>query len=88
MKHPVGAIEHIPLLPTIAHCDEDVFSTCIIRKFKSDCGNLIEISVTRKNGFIRSIKPVYDCRPNCPECADRIAKIRKLIASENEARNH
>lgn len=61
----------------------DTLSGMIIRKFKSNCGNILEVHITRRKGFIRSITPVYTCQPNCPSCADRIEKIHQLIADEH-----
>jgi hypothetical protein len=57
----------------------------IVRKFRADCGNTFEVHVTCKSGYIRSIKPLYDCPPDCKSCADRIEKIRRLIASEHNS---
>ncbi len=39
-------------------------------------------ATANKNGRIRSIEPIDSCRygKDCPQCADRIAKIRDLIA--------
>lgn len=59
------------------------YSNLIVRKFKSNCGNLLEVHITRKSGYIKSIVPQYSCPPGCPSCADRIEKIRALIAMEN-----
>jgi hypothetical protein len=57
----------------------------IIRKFKSRCGNTLEVHVTRKSGFIRSIKALDSCQANCLDCLERTKLIKELIAREYEA---
>ena len=70
----------------VHQCQRDngeTYSSVIVRKFKADCGNLLEVHVTRKSGYIKSIIPEYLCPPDCASCADRITKIRALIAAEH-----
>jgi hypothetical protein len=57
-------------------------SSIVIRKFKSSCGNTLEVHVTRRSGYIRSIEPVYTCQVHCVLCREKIEMIRKLIAQE------
>lgn len=63
------------------------YSNLIVRKFKSLCGNTLEVHITRKSGIIKTIIPLYSCRAGCRDCADRIEKIRALIAAENSRSN-
>ena len=63
-------------------CDRQPESRLIIRKFKSRCGNTIEVHVTRRSGYIRSIKALDICQVNCADCFDSIKSIRELIARE------
>jgi hypothetical protein len=92
VKHAMMPVQSdIPFLPkglvTAFSCSrgtENASTTMVVRKFKSSCGNVLEVHVTQKNGFIRSIKPVYSCQPNCQQCEDRIAKIRELLLAEHK----
>jgi hypothetical protein len=59
-------------------------SSIVIRKFKSSCGNTLEVTVTRRSGYIRSIKPLDTCQDRCIFCREKIAMIRKLIAQEHK----
>jgi hypothetical protein len=59
-------------------------NSMIVRKFKSDCGNVFEVHITHRNHLIRSIKALYDCQPNCQMCAKRIQRIHDLIAIEKQ----
>lgn len=63
-------------------CQRESLPTMLIRKFKSGCGNTLEVHLTRKSGFIRSITALDTCQPNCPLCRDRAQFIRQLIAQE------
>jgi hypothetical protein len=54
----------------------------VVRKFRSRCGNTIEVHITRKSGFIRSIKPLDICRDRCADCRERIELIHELIRNE------
>ena len=72
-----------PGMVTVHVCPrESELSNTIIRKFRSKCGNTLEVHVTRKSGFIRTIKPLDTCQANCVSCAERVALIRELIARE------
>jgi hypothetical protein len=55
---------------------------CNVRKFKANCGNILEVKVNSRTNRIRSISTVYSCPPGCLDCADRVQKIRILLASE------
>jgi hypothetical protein len=59
-------------------------SNVIVRKFKSSCGNTLEVHVTSKSGYIRSITPLDDCPQNCMFCRERIEIIKNLIAREHQ----
>jgi hypothetical protein len=59
-------------------------SSIVIRKFKSSCGNTLEVHVTRRSGYIRSIKPLFTCQERCLVCREKIEMIRDLIAKEHE----
>lgn len=59
-------------------CDRSPKSFDTIRKFKADCGNMLEVSITR-TGKVRSIVGLDHETKGCPACEDRKAKIRTLI---------
>lgn len=63
-------------------CSREPESRLIIRKFKSRCGNTIEVHVTRRSGYIRSIKALDVCQVNCQDCSERMRLIRELIFRE------
>jgi hypothetical protein len=75
-------LQDIGMPSVIIHiCDRSPQSFDTIRKFYANCGTKLEIRLTQR-GRIRSIEPIDSCRygKDCPQCADRIAKIRDLIA--------
>jgi hypothetical protein len=85
----VPLVDHSVPLPRkgmfVVHvCQRESSSGIVVRKFKAGCGNTIEVHVTQKSGFIRSIKPVDDCQPNCLFCRERIQAIKSLIAREHQ----
>jgi len=51
----------------------------IIRKFVAECGTkwIFEIS---KRGKVKNLTSETQCKRDCPKCAERIAKVRALIA--------
>lgn len=67
---------------TVAICHRESQSGIVIRKFKSQCGNTLEVHVTRRSGYIRSIKYLDICSVNCRDCLERIRLVRSLIAGE------
>ena len=75
-------LQDIGMPSVIIHiCDRSPQSFDRIRKFCAECGTKLEVRLTLR-GKIRSIEPINPCRygKDCPQCADRIAKIRDLIA--------
>lgn len=87
MKH-VPVVEHDIPLPgkgmLTFHICEPSESNTTIRKFKSRCGNTLEVHITRKSGYIRTIKPLDTCQENCEFCQERVILIRELIAREHQ----
>lgn len=89
--NPIPLVDHDVPLPVkgmmIIHvCSrESSESNTIVRKFKSRCGNTLEVHVTRKSGYIRSIRALDNCQVNCPECFERMQLIRELIARERQS---
>lgn len=61
---------------------EPTESNIVIRKFRSKCGNTLEVHITRRSGYIRSIKPLDVCQAHCLDCLERTKLIRELIARE------
>ena len=76
-------LQDIGVMPTVVlHlCDRSPESFDVIRKFIAECGTKIEVRLTQRRR-IRSIEPEDYCRygKDCSQCAERIAKIRELIA--------
>lgn len=68
----------LPLI-TFRRCDRSPESFDTIRKFRSDCGNTLEVRITRARR-IRSISQVYTCQSNCSQCHSKEQFVRQLIA--------
>jgi hypothetical protein len=83
MNMPV--LEHnVPFQTLTVHICERESSNTVIRKFRSKCGNTLEVHVTSRSGYIRTIKPLDVCQVNCMDCQDRMRSIRELIAREHQ----
>lgn len=84
----VPEVDHSIPLPvrgmTIRICERQPFqSSIVIRKFRANCGTMFEVHVTRRSGYIRSIKPLDFCQAQCLDCLERIRLIKELIAREH-----
>jgi hypothetical protein len=77
--------KHMVIIHTCQREKYEPEANTIIRKFKSRCGNTLEVHVTRKSGYIRTIKALDSCQANCSHCLERTKLIRELIAREYEA---